>query len=108
MERNYVLWPRQKRKNETWRIKCATFIEPRYTNTNKVLWFKSEDERKNCFNYLTSKFMKMYAHFIRVNQRIPWQFVPYLDFSHPWTDEMLYDYFGLTAEEIKTIENEIN
>ena len=83
------------------------FIEPRYTNTNKVLWFKSEDERKNCFGYLTSKFMKMYARFIRVNQRVPWQFVPYLDFSHPWTDQMLYDYFGLTDDEIKTIENEV-
>ena len=83
------------------------FIEPRYTNTNKALWFKSEDERKNCFDYLTSKFMKTYARFIRVNQRVPWQFVPYLDFSHPWTDQMLYEYFGLTDDEIATIEKEI-
>ena len=26
------------------------------------------------------------------------------DYSHPWTDEMLYEYFGLTEEEIREIE----
>ena len=80
------------------------FIKPRYTNTNKMLQFKTEEERKNCFEYLTSNFMKAYAKFIRVNQRVPWQFVPYLDYTHPWTDEMLYEYFGLTEDEIKEIE----
>ena len=27
------------------------------------------------------------------------------DYTHPWTDEMLYEYFGLNEEEIKEIEN---
>ena len=31
--------------------------------------------------------------------------VPYLgNYTHPWTDEMLYSFFGLTEEEIKEIE----
>ena len=30
------------------------------------------------------------------------------DYAHPWTDEMLYEYFNLTPEEIATIESEIN
>ena len=25
-------------------------------------------------------------------------------YEHPWTDEMLYEYFGLTEDEIKEIE----
>lgn len=34
-------------------------------------------------------------------------FVPLQDFSHPWTDEMLYKKYGLTAEEIAFIESMI-
>ena len=33
---------------------------------------------------------------------LPWLY----DYTHPWTDEMLYEYFNLTPEEIKEIENE--
>lgn len=35
------------------------------------------------------------------------QFVPLQDFSHPWTDEMLYEKYGLTEEEIAFIESMI-
>ncbi len=34
-------------------------------------------------------------------------FVPLQDFSHPWTDEMLYKKYGLTEEEIAFIESMI-
>ena len=34
-------------------------------------------------------------------------FVPIQDFSHPWTDEMLYKKYGLTEEEIAFIESMI-
>ena len=33
--------------------------------------------------------------------------VPLQDFSHPWTDEMLYKKYGLTDEEIAFIESMI-
>ena len=36
-----------------------------------------------------------------------YQFVPLQDFSHPWTDEMLYKKYGLTEEEIAFIESMI-
>ena len=36
-----------------------------------------------------------------------YQFVPLQDFSHPWTDEMLYKKYGLTDEEIAFIESMI-
>ena len=35
------------------------------------------------------------------------QFVPLQDFSHPWTDEMLYKKYGLNDEEIAFIESMI-
>ena len=35
------------------------------------------------------------------------QFVPLQDFSHPWTDEMLYKKYDLNDEEIAFIESMI-
>ena len=34
-------------------------------------------------------------------------FVPLQDFSHPWTDEMLYEKYGLDEKEISFIESMI-
>ena len=36
-----------------------------------------------------------------------YQFFPLQDFSHPWTDEMLYKKYGLTDEEIVFVESMI-
>lgn len=84
------------------------FCKARYTNTNKVLFFKTEEERHNMFLYLSSKLMDTFAREVRVNQRVPWQFVPVLPtYTNPWTDADLYEYFSLTPEEIKEIENAI-
>jgi site-specific DNA-methyltransferase (adenine-specific) len=35
------------------------------------------------------------------------EFVPIQDFSHPWTDEMLYKKYGLDKDEIAFIESMI-
>ncbi len=35
------------------------------------------------------------------------QFIPLQDFSHPWTDEMLYEKYGLDKDEIAFIESMI-
>ena len=34
-----------------------------------------------------------------------YEFVPLQDFSHPWTDEMLYKQYNLTEDEIAFIES---
>ena len=83
------------------------FCEGRYTNTNKVLFFDTEQERQAMFSYLSSKLMNAFAKEVRVNQRVPWQFVPVIPCTHQWTDKKLYEYFGLTPEEIKEIEQEV-
>lgn len=36
-----------------------------------------------------------------------YSFVPLQDFSHPWTDEMLYKKYGLAGEETAFIESMI-
>ena len=36
-----------------------------------------------------------------------YKYVPLQDFSHPWTDEMLYEKYGLTEDEIAFIESMI-
>lgn len=84
------------------------FCEGRYTNTNKVLFFDTEEERQAMFSYLSSKLMNAFAKEVRINQRVPWQFVPVLpDYSRPWSNADLYNYFGLTPEEVEEIEKEI-
>ena len=59
------------------------------------------------FSYLSSKLINAFAREVRVNQRVPWQFVPALpDYTHMWADKDLYEYFNLTPEEISIIESE--
>lgn len=79
------------------------FTTYRETCGNKLIFFDSENERKSCFNYLTSKLLRYYSSKIRTNQRIPWQFVPVIDFKEDCTDSYLKKYFGLTDEEYKNI-----
>ena len=46
----------------------------------------------------------------KVSQMAPakvYQFVPMQDFSHPWTDEMLYKKYDLDKDEIAFIESMI-
>ena len=73
------------------------FTTKRETNTNKVLFFNNDKEVKNCFNFLNLKALRYFANIIRINQRVPWQFVPYLDYSKPWDDKRFCEYFEITG-----------
>ena len=72
--------------------------------------FDTFEEANNCASYFKSKFARYLIaltlssmHIVKAN----YQFVPLQDFSHPWTDEMLYKKYGLTDEEIAFIESMI-
>ncbi|MBS7284977.1 MAG: hypothetical protein KIG89_05920 [Prevotella sp.] len=54
------------------------------------------------FRYLVSVFMVSH-HLTKDAYRL----VPLQDFSHPWTDEMLYKKYGLDDNEIAFIESMI-
>ena len=55
--------------------------------------FDTEKEANNEYNYLRTKFVRFLIIQAAISQHITrgsFQFVPLQDFSHPWTDEMLY------------------
>ena len=44
----------------------------------------------------------------RCNESFDFRNTPWLnEYTHPWSDEMLYKYFNLTEDEIRIIEDEI-
>ena len=70
----------------------------------------TENEAKNLFNYIKTKFFRFLVSAKTTTQSTStnaYDFVPIQDFSHPWTDEMLYKKYGLTADEISFIESMI-
>mgnify|MGYP004452881969 FL=1 len=72
--------------------------------------FENEEETKNVISYIHTKFFRFMVFLTKVSQMASskvYQFVPIQDFSHPWTDEMLYKKYGLDGEEIAFIESMI-
>lgn len=80
-------------------------VKPKHEIGN--IKFTTKEERENFYNCMWTTLMRWYWRTQVVDLRNFLQFYPYLDFSHPWTDEMLYSFFGLTEEEIREIEQEI-
>ena len=71
--------------------------------------FNSEDEAKNFIDSVeNTKFGRWYEGHIITDMNICNMNILWVDdYAHPWTDEMLYEYFGLTEDEIKEIEQGI-
>ena len=70
----------------------------------------TKNESENTFGYLRTKFVRFLILQTLVGMNISisnFQFVPWVDFSHPWTDEMLYKKYSLTEDEIAFIESMI-
>jgi len=71
--------------------------------------FHKKEEAVNASLYMQTKFFRLLVG-IRKNKNMThktYSYVPLQDFSHPWTDEMLYKKYGLTEEEIAFIESMI-
>ena len=68
------------------------------------LEFDTEEERKNCWECWHLKSHMFIHSLIKSDNFNMYQWLPLLDYTHHWTDEMLYEYFGLTEEEIEEIE----
>lgn len=72
--------------------------------------FNSEDESIAAASYLRSIFVRFLVSSILLTQNITrssFQFVPLQDFTRSWTDEELYEKYGLDQAEIKFIESMI-
>lgn len=71
---------------------------------------KTEEEANNFCNYMKLKFPRFLMHETYSSMNISknnFRFVPWLDFSKPWTDAELYEKYQLSQEEIDFIESMI-
>ena len=72
--------------------------------------FATKEIADNVITYIRTRFFRFCVLLKKNTQDAPsrvYQFVPLQDFSHPWTDEMLYKKYNLTEEEIAFIESMI-
>lgn len=66
----------------------------------------SELEANNLAAYMKTRFFRFMVNLLRANQNMRidmYRFVPRLDFSIEWTDEMLFERYKLTQDERDTI-----
>ena len=81
------------------------------SQTYLVIGYNKRYNRKECENiitYIKTCFFRYMVSIKKNTQHAPnsvYQFVPIQDFSHPWTDEMLYKKYGINEEEIAFIES---
>ncbi|MBR1519996.1 MAG: Eco57I restriction-modification methylase domain-containing protein [Bacteroidaceae bacterium] len=72
--------------------------------------YEQKECADNLLGYLYTKFVRFLLlvtmSSINLSKSVFWV-VPLQDFSHPWTDEMLYKKYGLTDEEVAFIESMI-
>ena len=70
--------------------------------------FNTQEDAVNFENSTKTKFHRYMISKMKTDAHFPFKFVPFMgDYSHPWTDEMLYEYFGLNEEEIDIIEKDV-
>jgi site-specific DNA-methyltransferase (adenine-specific) len=85
--------------------------KPKTACTETYLCIGAFDKRsaaENVMTYIATRFFRFLVMLAKPTQDATqkvYQFVPMQDFSKPWTDEELYQKYGLTAEEIAFIES---
>lgn len=70
----------------------------------------SEEIATNITKYIGTKFFHFLLGLKKITQHTTsktYSFIPVQDFSMQWTDEMLYEKYGLTESEIAYIENSV-
>lgn len=73
--------------------------------------FDTKTEVKNYANYLATKFLRFLVLQRKTTQHVRpdrFRFVPMMDMKRSWTDEDLYEHFGLTKKERAYIEETIH
>ncbi len=69
--------------------------------------FENNISATNFISYLKCKFFRALVLSVKISQHAPsktYRFVPFQDFTRPWTDAELYKKYKLTDEEIAFIE----
>ena len=95
------------------RVLGAPFIAPSpsvCTQTYLFFYLSSRGEAENLESYLRTKFFRFLVSLRKLTQhatRSTYLWVPMQDFSKEWTDEELYDKYGLSENERSYIETTI-
>lgn len=72
--------------------------------------FTTKEEAQNVISYISTKFFRFLVSLKKSSQHASqkvYEFVPIQDFSRPWTDQELYEKYGLTDDEIYFVESMI-
>ena len=72
--------------------------------------FDTLEECTNCLSYIKTRFFRSLLFFNRHSLNVSqssFELIPLEDFSKPWTDQELYEKYGLTQDEIDYIESMI-
>ena len=86
------------------RIGAIKIVPPYHDVSNSVIFFVAENEEiaNNIKLYLESTFVNFLTKIFKVSNGNSSEFfnnIPWIDFSRTWTDEELYDHFGLKEEQ---------
>ena len=101
-------------KRQSYSVDDIDFIEDNDKHLGKdkrnflPIYFDTENEKENFIKCYNTKFMKRFLQTLKSGKTTPIGLLPFMPtYTHPWTDEMLYEYFDLTEDEIKEIEQGI-
>ena len=96
--------------NKHWSFFCGKTGCKHFTDKDVLpcsIRFDTEMEANNFEGYTKTKTFKYALLKMKMDQHTPFLGLPFMPgYTHPWTDEMLYEYFNLTPEEIQAIKNE--
>lgn len=87
--------------------------EPNTVCNQSYLVIGPFDTKEVCLNVISYIKTRLFRFMVLLHKNSQhamskvYKFVPVQDFSHPWTDEMLYEKYGLDKEEIAFIESMI-
>ena len=101
-------------KRQSYSVDDIDFIEDNDKHLGKdkrnflPIYFDTENEKENFIKCYNTKFMKRFLQTLKSGKTTPIGLLPFMPtYTHPWTDEMLYEYFGLTPEQVNEIEQNI-
>lgn len=95
------------------RMSQTFIVEPNAVVTESYVVigsFQTKQEAINCMSYLKTRFFRLLCQITIVSPDVSprtFDLVPLQNFSQSWTDEELYEKYGLTSEEIELIETTI-
>jgi hypothetical protein len=77
---------------------------------NVISSFDSKGEAERLIKYLQTDFVRYLLGLRKITQHIPkdrWSWVPYMDVTKEWTDEALFEFFGLSKKECEHIKKKV-